>query len=200
MIIIDVEQGTEKWFDEKMGKPSASRFKDMKAGGNGATRKKYVYQKATEILTGKMPEQYSNAHMERGVEQEPEARALYEMTRDVDVVEVGLALLDDKSACASPDGLVGDKGGTEIKSVIPTVHLETFLSGKMPPAHMAQVQGNLWVFEREWWDFISYSPDMTDKPILVYRIGRDEEYIDMLKSEVERFNKDVKEVVEKFRA
>ena len=39
----------------------------------------------------------------------------------------------------------------------------------------------LWVTGREWWDFVSYHPDM---PVLLTRVYRDEEYIAALSNEV----------------
>lgn len=199
MIIIDTEQGGEEWFKYRLGIPSASKFKDVLAKGQGTTRRKYLLAKAAEVLTGEMPESYTNEHMERGILQEPDARALYEFSQDVSVAQVGLGMLDDKSACASPDGLVGEDGGIEIKSTIPTVHIDTILSGKMPTSHMAQVQGNLWIFEREWWDFISYSPTVIDRPIVIYRINRDEDYIANLAAEINRFNDDVASIVDQIK-
>lgn len=199
MVIIDCNQQDEDWFKHRLGIPSASKFKDVLAKGAGTTRKKYLYQKVAEVLTGEMPETYQNDHMLRGIEQEPAARALYEFRNDVEVCEVGLALLDDKSACASPDGLVSSVGGIEIKSVLATVHIETILSGKMPPSHMAQVQGCMWIFEREWWDFVSYSPTIIDNPMFVHRVNRDDEYIANLEKEVKRFNTDVLETVNKIK-
>ena len=199
ILIDDIEQCSEEWFQHRLGIPSASRFKDVLSKGSGSTRKKYLYAKAAEILTGETPESYTNEHMARGIEQEPAARALYELTSDIEVKEVGLAMLDDKSACASPDGVVGDHGGLEIKSVIPTVHIETILSGKMPPAHMAQVQGCMWILERDWWDFVSYSPLVIDQPIFIRRIIRDEQYINKLKLEIDLFNQELAEIVEKIK-
>lgn len=198
MITIDLEQGSSDWFEYRKGIPSASRFKDVMAKGpTGNTRRKYLYEKVAEVLTGKMPESYQNEHMLRGIEQEPDARALYEFTQDVTVVQTGLGMLDDKSACASPDGLINNDGGLEIKSVIPTVHIETIIKGKMPPQHMAQVQGNLWIFDREWWDFVSYCPDILDNQLFIARVYRDEDYIKNLESEVTRFNDDVFDIVNK---
>jgi hypothetical protein len=161
------------------------------------TRRKYLIAKAAELITGQVPESYTNEHMERGILREPDARALYEFAEDVDVRQVGLGMLDDKSACASPDGLVGEDGGIEIKSVIPTVHIETILAGKMSTAHMPQVQGNMWIFERTWWDFISYCPEVACNPLVVYRVMRDDEYIDNLRNEVARFNEDLSHIASK---
>lgn len=199
MIVIDTEQGGEEWKKYKIGVPSASKFGAVLAKGQGATRKKYLIDKVAERLTGKFPEQYVSDDMLRGVELEPDARDAYAFTQGVEVIQAGLALLDDKSACASPDGLVGVNGGLEIKSVKANTHIETILSGKMPPKHKPQVQGNLWIWEREWWDFMSYCPDIADRPIFIQRVYRDEDYIKNLMSEINRFNDDVNEVVNKIK-
>lgn len=197
--IYEMEQGSTEWHSMRMGKPSASKFSAILAKGQGKTRRAYLIQKASEILTGEAYQSYVTPDMERGMEQEPAARALYEFQKDIEVAQIGLAILDDGSAIASPDGLVGEDGGIEIKSVLPHVHIETILSGKMPPGHMAQVQGCMYVLNRDYWDFISYSPTVTDQPQFVHRVMRDESYIDNLKAEIIKFNSDIQEVVTKIK-
>jgi hypothetical protein len=49
------------------------------------------------------------------------------------------------AAGCSPDGLVDEDGGVEIKSVIPTVQIDTVLAGGYPSEHKAQIQGCLWI-------------------------------------------------------
>jgi hypothetical protein len=50
------------------------------------------------------------------------------------------------------------------------------------------VQGNLWVTGRDWWDFVSFCPDMpAHLRLYVYRVQRDEAYIKTLESEVRGF-------------
>jgi len=59
---------------------------------------------------------------------------------------------------------------------------------RLPPEHLAQCQGNLWVAEREWIDFVSYWPKM---PLFVKRVYRDEIYIKNLAAEVDLFNSEL---------
>jgi hypothetical protein len=40
-----------------------------------------------------------------------------------------------------------------------------------------QVQGCLWITERDWWDFVSFHPEME---ILIVRVERDDKYINSL--------------------
>ena len=67
-IIKDIEQGTEEWKELRLGKVTASRFKDVLANGQGGkpskTRQAYMYQLAAEIITGEQQDFYSNQYME----------------------------------------------------------------------------------------------------------------------------------------
>lgn len=73
---------------------------------------------------------------------------------------------------------------SEIKTKLPHLQAEVLLANRLPPEHLPQCQGNLWVAEREWIDFVSYWPKM---PLFVKRVYRDEKYIAMLCAEAERF-------------
>lgn len=192
-IIADVLQGSKEWHDARCGRATASCFGEVLAKGQGKTRASYLRKIVGERLTGKVSESYSNKHMERGQEQEPLARLAYEAANDCFVQQVGFIQHDEIMAGCSPDGLIGKDGGAEIKSAMPHIHVETILSGSYPSEHKAQVQGNLWLSEREWWDFCSYCPDMRDRTrrLYVYRVYRDEPYIKTLETEVRVFLADV---------
>lgn len=196
MRIIDCIQGSNEWLEARLGKVTGSCFGKVLAKGQGKTRKAYMIQLAAERLTGESQDTYSNAVMERGSLVEPHARAAYKAIYGVDVEDVGFCQLNDDIG-ASPDGLIGDDGGVEIKSPNSTTHIETILSGKMPPKHKPQVQGNMWVCERKWWDFVSFDPRVKSNRIFVVRVHRDQEYIDNLRREVAGFVIDLKELIEK---
>lgn len=181
-------QGSEEWFAARCGKATASEFSSILAKGQGKTRASYLRRVLAERLTGKPNESFKNADTDRGHRQEPLARMAYEARTGYLVEEVGFVDHPKLLAGCSPDGLVDDDGGAEIKSVIPTVQVETILRGNYPPEHVAQVQGNLWVTERKWWDFNSYCPTMPARHRLyTFRVLRDEEYIANLAKEVETF-------------
>ena len=89
----------------------------------------------------------------------------------------------------------------EIKCPKTTTQIETFLSGKMPSGHKPQVQGQLWVAERDWCDFVSFDPRINGaSSYMCVRVERDEEYISTLKSAVEVFEKDLNELLIKLKA
>lgn len=181
-------QGTPEWLLARCGKATASEFSAVLAKGQGKTRAAYMRRVLAERLTGKPMETYHNAHMDRGQEQEPYARLAYEAITGNLVEEVGFIKHQSLEAGCSPDGLVDKDGGAEIKSVIPTVQVDTILSGGYPSEHRPQVQGNLWVTGRDWWDFCSFSPDMPPHlRTYIFRVARDEAYIKTLEAEVRRF-------------
>lgn len=191
-------QGSPEWLAARCGNATASEFASILAKGQGKMRASYLRRIVAERLTGKPVETYSNAHMERGTLQESDARAEYEAETGNLVQQVGFIKHAELAAGCSPDGLIDADGGGEIKSVIPTVQVETILAGGYPSEHKAQVQGNLWITGRRWWDFVSYCPDML-KPSLrlyVFRVQRDEEYIATLEAEVRRFLGDADRLVD----
>lgn len=192
-------QGSPEWNDLRAGKATASCFADVLAKGQGKTRAKYLRKIVAERLLGRpLDDGYRNAHMDRGVEQEPMARMAYEASTDNEIRRVAFLEHDTLRAGCSPDSLViGRRRGVEVKCVIETVQIETLLCGTYPPEHKAQVQGSMWISEYEEWDFVSYSPNLPPRNRLyVYTVKRDDSYIKELESEVRRFLSEVDRIVE----
>lgn len=185
--VIDCEQGTPEWYAARLGIPTASEFDTVlakgKAGGESKTRRTYLLKLAGERITGEPMYSYSNDHMERGKAMEQEARDLYAMVADVEPVRVGFLRRGD--AGASPDSLIGTAGLLEIKTKLAHLQLECLLDDVLPSEHKAQCQGQLWIAEREWLDFVSYWPGL---PLFVKRVYRDEAYIKTLAEAVDCFN------------
>lgn len=196
--IIECDQGSEEWYSARLGIPTASCFATVMAkgkdGGASKTRGDYMRKLAGEILTGLPMDSYSNGHMERGKEQEPDARNLYAFMRDCEPQIVGFVRNGQKGC--SPDSLIECSGGLEIKSAAAHVQVERLISNRLPAEHRAQVQGSLWIAEREWWDFVSHCPKL---PLFVVREYRDEEYIAKLSSAVDEFNDELASLVERIR-
>lgn len=195
-------QGSPEWLQERCGHATASEFSSILAKGQGVTRTKYLRRIVCERLTGKPSENSSyggwQKNLERGTEQEPFARIAYEEQTGNLVEEVGFIKHASLMAGCSPDGLIGADGGCEIKSVIPTVQLDTILAGGYPSEHRAQIQGNLWITGRAWWDFCSFSPDMPEHlRTYIFRVVRDESYILNLAAEVTVFLGEVGAMVAK---
>lgn len=199
MQIINCEQGSAEWYAARMGIVTASEFKTIigvkKDAREKATRDAYMRKLVGEILTGEPMENYQNGHMERGKLMEDEARDLYALMAGVDPQRVGF--IKNRDAGCSPDSLIGDKGGLEIKSALPHIQIERLLKDELPSEHRAQVQGNIWLTEREWWDFASYCPRL---PLFVKRVPRDDGYIATLAGAVMAFNEELAAMVERVRS
>jgi len=196
MLILDCVQGDDVWMQSRCGVVSASKFGEILTPKGkpttGAKRQTYMNTLIAETLMGYKAETYCNDAMKRGMELEPVARDMYAMLNDCEPVEIGMAYLDDRRLIScSPDALIDDNGLWENKAPLPHNHVKYLIDGKMPGLYIPQVQGQMWVLEREWCDFMSYCPDI--KPLIV-RINRDDAYIKALSDEIEKF---VSEMTEK---
>ena len=192
MVIIDCIQGSEEWWEAKLGVVSASHFSEVLNKKTG--RKRYMRKVAAERLTGLREESYKNDVMEAGSETEAEARRYYETVNDCEVKQVGFVMRDEWVG-GSPDGLISKDGLLEIKAPLSSTHIETILSGKMPTIHIPQVQGLLWVTERKYCDFISFDSRVVSQPMFCVRVERDVEYFKTLAGEVGIFIKELKEMI-----
>lgn len=200
-----MEQRTEEWFDARLGKVTASRVKDVVAKtktGYSTSRKNYAAQLVCERMTKQRQESYTNAAMQLGTDQEPNARAAYEMSHDGMVEEVGF--IDHPAidmAGASPDGLIGSDGMIEIKCPNTATHIEWLLAGKVPSEHLPQLAWQMACCGRYWVDFVSYDPRMPEKlQLFVVRYKRDDGYIAELEAEVKSFLNEVSSTIEKLEA
>lgn len=197
--IFDCDQNSPEWYQCRLGIPTASRFATVLASGRGGgeskTRREYLYKLAGEILTGEPMYNYQNDHMQRGHEMEDEARNMYVFLTDLEPNRVGF-LRNGPKGC-SPDSLIGNDGMLEIKTKLAHLQCEVLDYDELPSEHKPQCQGQLWVAEREWVDFVSYWPKL---PLFAKRAFRDEPYIKKLSAEVDRFNQELADLVEKIRA
>jgi len=170
---IDIEQNSDEWYELRAGKLTSSKLGVVMANYGkafGEPAKKYAVNIAIEQITGKaIPSSYSNEHMERGHEQEPIARRLYEEETFSEVLNGGF--FDGGFIGCSPDGRVDDDGAIEIKSVISHVHYANIKRQSVDPAYRWQCIGNLKFMGAEWLDFISFCADFPeDKQLFTHRI------------------------------
>lgn len=175
MIELDIVQYAPEWYFARLGMPTASQFSRIltaKTRKLAAGSETYMHELLSEWLTG-IPYSFdASGYMERGTQLEPEAVAWYEWENNVVTREVGFCLRDDKRVGCSPDRLVGDDGGLEIKCPAAKGHVANMLN--MSDEYFAQVQGCLWITGRAHWDLVSYHPTI---PSVIVRIERDEKYI-----------------------
>lgn len=199
MIVVNHPQGSPEWLAARVGRATASRFSSVLAkirNGEAAERRNYRMELVVERLTGLPAPAFVSMDMRIGTEREPFARAEYEAKFGLFVTETGFCQHDTLLAGSSPDGLIDDDGGIEIKCPNRSTHfgylkLDTF---ETPAEYVAQVQGNMWITGRKWWDFVSFNPEFPENTRLIRRrIARDEQYITTLAAEVEKFLKEVQQ-------
>jgi hypothetical protein len=161
-----VEQRSPEWFSARLGKVSCSRLGDIMAttkSGVSASRKNYMAELVSQRLTGTREETFQSSAMQWGTETEPLARSAYEIETCQMVAEHGgqhhSTMVD---FWGSPDGIVGDNGGVEIKCPNTSTHIDTVLNGTVKQEYIYQMTGLLIIYDRDWWDFVSYDPRLPD--------------------------------------
>lgn len=197
MKVFNVEQGTPEWFACRSGIATASCFSNVLAtikSGESAERRNYRARLVVERLTGKTTKTFQNDAMRQGTEREPDARAAYESHTGRFVDSVGFMRHDTIEAGASPDGLIDEDGLLEIKAPELATHLEYLQSASEPSKYRAQIQGQMWISDRQWCDFVSFNPDFPPPlQLVIRRVQRDEKYIAGLALAVSLFMAEVHE-------
>jgi hypothetical protein len=193
--MLEIEQGSDAWFELRRGLATGSHFADVMAQGKGGaestTRRNYRMRLALEIVTGKVIQDgfQGNRHTERGKELEAFARMAYESATGAMVQEVPFIKHKFLQCGVSPDGLVGDDGMVEFKAPIPAIHWDYLqLKGAPPSEYKWQVYGELWIAGRQWNDVVSYCEDMPE-PLQTHinRVHRDDKIIAELEAGVSKF-------------
>lgn len=158
------QQRTEQWFKDREGKLTASSFAAAAGLGPGSRQQAWRRFFGLETFEG-------NAATDWGTDNEPKAIAEYtarHLAKGVDTHLVGFVPHPTMAwlGC-SPDLLVGDQGLAEIKCP-----MSQELYGDIPPYYMAQIQGQLEVTQREWCDFVVWTPSV----VSVQRVMRSQSY------------------------
>lgn len=196
IIIKDLVQGSEEWFAEKIGKPSASNASCILTndGKPSKQREGYLYTLAAELITGKQENGYKNACMEQGQEREEESRNMFSLIHNVEIEKVGVIYKDEKKRfLCSPDGIT-KKFGLELKNPLGKTQVKYLLDGGLPSEYFGQVQFSLYVTGFPKWYFVSFVPAM--KP-LILEVLPDAKYQKALAVELELFCSELDEITKK---
>lgn len=181
MIWHDVEQNTDEWEALRMGKFTASMFKDLLSGKSTAGYNKAIQKVAYERLTLESPETFRSDYMDRGHEMEPFAVREYERQNLCVTTMGGFFEMDEFTGC-SPDRLVNGDGILQIKSPAYNTMMTYLMDKEVPSEYRIQLQGELYVTGRKWVDFMAYHPNL---PSLVVRVKPDLILIPRIKTELE---------------
>lgn len=196
MIVLNIEQGSEAWFEHRCGRITGTRFKALMSGESTQGFKDLITTVAGEILSNEVEETYSNADMERGKDLEPFARKEYESIFETKVKEYGFVLPDEDKFYHEYVGVSPDGHKLEIKCPKMKTHLNYIEKGVFPNDYKWQVQGQLFVTGWDYIDFMSYYPNL--KPFII-RVKPDNEMhqqiedrlkiaIELIKNKISKYN------------
>jgi hypothetical protein len=172
-------QRSLEWFNARRGIPTCSRFDAIltpKTAKPAAAQESLINELIAESIappdSGFIKPEYVSEEMEQGMRLEAEARCAYELEHASEPVgEVGFLVHDSGLFGGSPDALVGESGGVEIKCPQLSTHIGYVRNGTLPDAYRCQVHGYLIVTGRKWWSFMSYARHF---PPFHLRIERDD--------------------------
>jgi hypothetical protein len=184
----DIEQGTLAWHLLRLGKPTASEFSNILTPKfeerKGEMPFTYLAQKVAEAYRTKPLPSPFTFEMEQGEILEDEARSWLELENDLTVDQVTFIETDDKRMGCSPDGLIGEDGGLELKCPQPKAHIKYLMRGTLPDEYATQVHGCMFITGRKWWNFLSYHRHF---PPFLLKVERDESIIQKIESAVTNF-------------
>jgi exodeoxyribonuclease (lambda-induced) len=187
----NVEQGSVDWLLLRAGKITASEMDALITplgkvrDGDGVQT--YLTQKLVERWTGgPLPQLQGIFDVEQGQILEERAKPAFTIHTGLEIQNAAFIETDDGRAGCSPDAMIGETSGVEIKCPTMPIHVGYLLAGKLPKQYVAQVQGSMWVTGCHTWHFFSYSRQL---PPLHLVIGRDENFHRALAVAVEDFLK-----------
>lgn len=198
MIKINCEQRSEAWYQNRLGRFTASIASDLIAGLSTQTYKDLIIDIAGELITGESEETYTSPDMERGIELEPVACNEYESIFG-EVEHTGLIIPDEDTEFhewigISPD-LIKEPGMGEIKCPKRKTHLNYIKNNVLPNIYKPQVQFQLFVTEYEYCDFISYYPKTK---LFIYRVYPDKEMFKLFEDRLRIAISDVNEFIKTY--
>jgi len=186
----EIVQGELEWFRLRIGKVTASELDNLISPlwkeREGEMPKTYLYKKLAEKWTGHALPGFTSHATEQGNIKEEKAIPWFRFEYEhLSVKQVGFVESDDGLSGCSPDALIGDDGGLEVKCPFAETHVKYLVNGGLPKEYAAQVHGSLFVTGRPWWIFMSYCPRF---PAHVVKIERDEEICSKIHDVVTKFH------------
>jgi len=161
----DLIQKSDEWYALRTGMLTASKTKSILTPKLKITKpdktSAFGYEIVAQRATNNVEDTFQSWAMQRGNVEEIYAKDLYSKHKE-QVKDCGFITNDKLGFIVgmSPDGLVGEDGGVEIKSRCQYIQAQTIIEDIIPEEDMLQVQKSLFISERKWWDYVSYSNGM----------------------------------------
>lgn len=172
--IIPGAQGSAQWFQDRIGKLTASSMAMAldftQKGAEGAKRKQLKIDILAERMTDIIREVYVTPAMMHGTEQEPAAKLAYEAATGAKVMPAPFVEHTSiENFGASPDGLIGHEGLLEVKCPTTSKFIGWMLAGVVPEEHKPQMLAQLACTRRKWVEFVAFDPRMPEGKRLFIR-------------------------------
>lgn len=188
MKVFDCKQGSTEWTILRSGVVTASEVDALVSPTfkirTGEGPETYLYRKLCERALGWVPPDVATFSMDQGMFMETVAVPWYEFTYDVQVTRVGFCLSDCGRYGCSPDGLIGEDSGLEIKAPQVPQHLRYLFKNELPADYRTQVHFSMLVTNRPTWKFLSFSRHIKS---LVVTVERDDKIDATLKQALSEF-------------
>lgn len=166
-------QGSHEWNAVRAGKITASELGRLVSPlgkvriGDGP--KTYLMEKVAECWTGAPLPTVEFWDGQNSLFLEEYARPAFTLETGLDVEQVGFIESEDGRMGCSPDGLIGDNCGLEIKCCHLQTHIRYLLDGKLPEDYILQVQGSLFITDFPTWKFFSFRRGLPPLILTVYK-------------------------------
>lgn len=162
----------------------------------------YLCRKAAEMYRGKplcdlSPKGASSWQIDQGILLEDDAIPYLAFTHDWEIKRGIFCTTDDGLAGCTPDGLVGEDFGLEIKCPEPQKHVAYLLAGEVPDEYAPQVAFSLYVTGRKEWKFVSFRKHF---PTLIVTVQRDEALMALIGRLVSQFHTSLAVAVQKLKS
>lgn len=174
---------------------SPSQFHRVMTKGRGTEFGKTAESYAEEIVQrqiGVKIDQYVSYEMQWGIDHEPLAVEAYEIAKMVSVSarnpQVRVTHLEYDFISGEPDGLVGTDGVIECKCPNEANHFKNLMRGEQINQYRYQIQGYMWLTDRQWCDFVSFHPNYPERyQLSINRVVRDDAIISELEDRCVKF-------------
>lgn len=169
------QQQSEAWFNAKLGVLSSSHAHQIVSKKGSETRMTYLATLCAQVCTG-LHHEIKAIAMDWGNQNEDKARSYYEFSSGLTITQLPFVFKDDtyREGC-SPDGLVNDRKGVEIKAPFDSANYVKFFCGESIKSEWRwQQQYTMRILDAEQWDLCQYDERMKKNPMKILTVDRDE--------------------------
>lgn len=186
-------QGSGWWFENRLGKMTASRLNDMldvrQDGKPGSKRLALLGELVDERMTGQITQRYVTPAMQWGIDHEAPAVARYAEVTGNDPRECGFFDHPEIENCgASPDRLIDADGLLEVKCPTTATFRVWAPQRDCPHDYRPQMILQLECTGRQWCDFAAFDPRMPPgKQMRIWRYVPSDDERHYVMTEIRKF-------------